>query len=494
MSIVSKIEKTRAKRIGSVSPSHKALLGQYLTPIEVARFMAMKLIQFGPQTGKVTLLDPGAGTGTLFCSFLDQAASSSEITEISVDAYEIDETIIPHLQDLSESVDWPKVTNISIIKDDFLKCATHDIQWGIEKRYTHIIMNPPYKKMNVGSLQSKLLMDIGIETVNLYSAFLATCLKLLDIGGVVTAIIPRSFCNGLYFLPFRKQILTTAEILQIHSFESRVDTFSEESVLQENIIVVLRKGSSQPPEVVLSHSKGRDLSFLLEERVSFQKIVNPKDTQKYISIPKFGDQIDETDLTLSATSQEIGIEISTGPIVDFRMKDKLVFDPGLNAVPLLYPVHFKNGSFRWPVESRKANEIVLDDKEKKKLCFAKGNYVVVKRFSSKEEKRRVWASIIRETDIPTAEFTAENHLNIIHSNRHGLDESLTLGLFVFLNSNYLDKVFRRFSGHTQVNATDLRNIRYPSVDQLQRAGKAYADNPSCPYDEILHKVVQSNGK
>jgi adenine-specific DNA-methyltransferase len=112
MSIVSKMEKTRAKRIGSVSPSHKALLGQYLTPIEVAHFMAKKLIQFGPQREKVSLLDPGAGTGTLFCSFLEQAATSNDVSEISVDAYEIDETIVPHLQDVSESVyDEPRFSD-----------------------------------------------------------------------------------------------------------------------------------------------------------------------------------------------------------------------------------------------------------------------------------------------------------------------------------------------------------------------------------------------
>jgi len=33
-----------------------------------------------------------------------------------------------------------------------------------------------------------------------------------------------------------------------------------------------------------------------------------------------------------------------------------------------------------------------------------------------------------------------------------------------------DRYFRLFSGHTQVNATDLRKMRYPSREQLIRLG------------------------
>ena len=34
----------------------------------------------------------------------------------------------------------------------------------------------------------------------------------------------------------------------------------------------------------------------------------------------------------------------------------------------------------------------------------------------------------------------------------------------------VDEQFRRFSGHTQVNATDLRLMKYPSRDILTRLG------------------------
>jgi len=65
----------------------------------------------------------------------------------------------------------------------------------------------------------------------------------------------------------------------------------------------------------------------------------------------------------------------------------------------------------------------------------------------------------------------ENHLDYFHSKGRGLPPDLARGLALFLNSSLLDRYFRLFSGHTQVNAADLRKIRYPSREQMLRLGR-----------------------
>lgn len=62
-------------------------------------------------------------------------------------------------------------------------------------------------------------------------------------------------------------------------------------------------------------------------------------------------------------------------------------------------------------------------------------------------------------------------MNYFHANGRGLERSLAVGLYVFLNSTVVDQYFRRFSGHTQVNATDLRTLTYPDRDTLQAMGR-----------------------
>ena len=91
-----------------------------------------------------------------------------------------------------------------------------------------------------------------------------------------------------------------------------------------------------------------------------------------------------------------------------------------------------------------------------------GCYVVTKRFSSKEEKKRVVAFVFDAEKLQCELVGFENHLNVFHSGKRGLDQEVAYGLSVFLNSTVVDNHFRVFSGHTQVNATDLRNMRYPS--------------------------------
>ena len=102
-----------------------------------------------------------------------------------------------------------------------------------------------------------------------------------------------------------------------------------------------------------------------------------------------------------------------------------------------------------------------------------GVYVIVRRFSAKEERRRVVAYLITPEDTKSELVGFENHWNVLHIKKSGLPLDVAKGLAVFLNSTALDNYFRVFSGHTQVNATDLRNMKYPSLDLLRKMGSGY---------------------
>ncbi len=93
-------------------------------------------------------------------------------------------------------------------------------------------------------------------------------------------------------------------------------------------------------------------------------------------------------------------------------------------------------------------------------------------------------------DVPGERVAIENHLNVFHVDGAGLDPLVAAGLVAFLNSAPADRFVRLFSGHTQINAGDLRNLRYPSLEQLRQIGAATAHRVSVgDVDTAVRDVV-----
>ncbi len=85
---------------------------------------------------------------------------------------------------------------------------------------------------------------------------------LMKRGGQLVAIIPRSFCNGPYYRPFREFLLHHAALRQMHLFGSRTMAFKDDEVLQENVIIRLERGASQG-NVIVSNSTDGGLTAIL---------------------------------------------------------------------------------------------------------------------------------------------------------------------------------------------------------------------------------------
>lgn len=356
--------------------------------------------------------------------------------------------------------------------------------------YTHVILNPPYKKIGSQSPHRLALRRVGIETVNLYSAFLALAVAQAAPGGQVVAIVPRSFCNGPYYRPFREFILERAAIRHLHLFESRSSAFKDDQVLQENLIIRLERGGAQGA-VTVSTSADDSFVDLVSHEHPFERIVFPDDAGRFIHVPTSPEHnlIDRSPV-IGSSLAGLGIKVSTGPVIDFRMREHLADMPGPDTVPLLYPAHFGGGSLTWPIpDMKKANAIRRND-DTERWLYPNAFYCVVRRFSSKEEKRRIVASVVDPAAFGDAPVVGiENHLNVFHENRHGLPEALAHGLAVYLNSTAVDEHFRRFNGHTQVNATDLRQMKYPDRAALIRLGEWAMGRRSLSQEQIDAKLA-----
>ena len=460
--------------------SRQEEFGQFLTATPVAEFMAS---MFGPLPKTVRLLDAGAGAGALTTAFVSRCCEKRDgVRAIEATLYELDGEI---LDALATTMRWCErfcsdagirfmftIHSADFIQEMSSRLAD-DLFGTLPPAFDAAIANPPYRKISTDSAERRALRSVGVETSNLYTGFIALIQRLLVPGGQLVGITPRSFCNGPYFRPFREDLLSQLELRRIHVFESRKAAFREDSVLQENIIFHAVKGRHQPREMTVSSSSGKHGDVITETIFPFAEIVHPHDAEKFIHIPSTAGHATakETMDGLSSSLASLGLTVSTGRVVDFRLKDALRKEPKRGTVPLLYPSHFNGGIVHWPkLEGRKPNAI-LDNDVTRPWLVPSGIYLLTKRFTSKEERRRLVACLF-DPDLVKAKWVGfENHLNYFHASGHGLERTLAVGLYAFLNSTVVDQYFRRFSGHTQVNATDLRTLAYPGHDTLQAMGR-----------------------
>ena len=502
-----RIDSIRVETQKSLEIERQSELGQFFSPPAVAKTMAGMFSSF---PSEVRLIDPGAGVGTLTAAFVSSALSSfSKPKSIRVTAYEIDSNLVDALRLTLEACQALCQENkiefqFKIITEDFIVSSVELLSarntlFALEQPdYNFSILNPPYKKINSESKIHRLLRSVGIETTNLYTAFFWLIMKFLPTGGELAAIIPRSFCNGAYFRPFREDLLDSFRIRQIHIYNARDKAFKEGNVLQENIIIHASKNKQGDNPVIISSSNDPEDENIQIREVSFSQLVHPDDPEKFIRIvpDRLGSDISQQINNLSTSLKDLGLSVSTGKVVDFRSRHLIKQEPDTEVIPLIYPGNLKDGSVIWPRNSGKKPAYLASAPEVENLAIPVQFYVLVKRFSSKEERRRIYAALFDPKNIPGKRVGLENHINYFHSRYSVLSIDLAKGLVAYLNSTLVDQYFRQFSGHTQVNATDLKNIKYPSEKQLLAIGKRIADEfqDQDTIDDLIEEELELNNK
>ena len=500
-SLLPTVDAFRKEASVRLDPRRRAQMGQFLTPGPIAAFMAS---MFDCKKSEVRILDPGAGTGSLGAALVVALCQRPRRpARITLTAYEIDPLLVGYLRKTLERCrvaceELGVSFQARLVGDDFLEAGENTLVGGLfvrgeEERFDCSILNPPYRKIRTESRERALLRSIGLETTNLYAGFVAVAARLLVPAGEMVAITPRSFGNGPYFEPFRRYFLREMRFRRVHVFDARDTAFADDKVLQENVVFHAVKNTETNPAVIVSASAGPGGDGLRMRTTKHEELIRPRDRHAVIHVvpEEDGESTRDRISSLEGTVSDLGLTVSTGRVVDFRARDLLRSQPGKNTVPLIYPCHIKQGFVEWPNgKTRKPNALALGPRAEE-LVVPEGHYVLTKRFSAKEERRRIVAAVYDPARVPAPQVAFENHVNYFHARGGGLPAALAKGLAAYLNSSLVDTYFRQFSGHTQVNASDLRSLPYPTRSALialgRRIGKCFPaqDELDRRVDEVL---------
>lgn len=494
-----------------VSIDHKKSLGQYFTPIEVAKLMS----QFcSVSQDKINILDPGCGVGILSCTLVEFICEKfPNIKEIHIKAFETDINVLPYTEkSFAYLGEW--LHNRGVLLTQFI-CVNDFIMHNAavlenissdEELFDVVICNPPYFKIAKNSPINIAAKSIIYGQTNIYSIFLILSVRLLKEHGQLIFITPRSFTSGSYFRLFRQILFSFVEFKNIHLFDSRRDAFGRDSVLQENIVVSCFKHTKTKEQlsfpftekkiVSISISNGvSDIDQRKEKKYEINELINFESEQQILHIPTSTKDDRAIKLFKSWTNnlKDFNIQISTGKVVAFRSLHWLKDVPDMDCVPLIWLNNVDKMLFSWPIKKfpkgKKKPQYILVENASKSILVKNLDYIFLRRFSSKDDHSKLIATPYFAKDLTDYKFIGiENHLNYIYNIKGDFGKSELLGLSVLLNSKLFDVYFRTFNGNINVSATELREIPLPDIKIIKKIGKM-VENENFTQD-LVDKIVQ----
>jgi adenine-specific DNA-methyltransferase len=470
---------TIAERCRSAaSEDTKKQWGQYFTGSAIASFMA-DLVELPPTERAIRILDPGAGTGILGIALAQRLRALG--ARVHLVAVEAEARAADHLEEALALARrrLGAAFSFEVLRVDFLDLDAPTLGSDPLAPFDIAIGNPPYFKVSPTEIR-------GGDAPNIYARFMEVAGRLLVPGGQLCFIIPRSFASGFYFQRFRRRLHAVLRLERVHIFESRRAAFKVDGVLQENLIVHYRKAPDDGGEVTISSSAGEaDLGDPVVHRVPRARIVGdvlylPLDAEDMRTMSLFAG--------FPRMLTTLGLEVSTGPVVPFRATKELVQTPSRAITyPMLWLQHVRADGITWPLGAvfRKPEHIRASAPTK--LLVPNATYVLTRRFSAKEEARRLVAAVLHRGALPGEYVGLENHLNFIHRPGGKVGEGEAVGLAALLNSRLFDAYFRISSGNTQVSATELRSLPLPEAEVITRVAATLRGG--CDADEVVEEIL-----
>lgn len=494
--------------LSAISASQRKAMGQFFTPLAVADFMASLLVV---SREHVRILDPGAGSGVLACAACEHlVAQPDRPRSIHLDAYEADPVVARALENvLAYLKEWLGDCGTTFTyrtrSEDFVAANADALRsngalWSEGAQvYDLVIANPPYFKVSKSSHYAQVAADIVHGQPNIYSIFMAASAALLEDAGRIVVICPRSFASGAYFRRFRQVFFNTVRPQRVHLFGSRRNAFDRDSILQEWLILsaVREPGwhdSADATEsaVEISSSTGTDDIHRAPRSVPIHRVLDMHSPHAYFRVPLERDDDLIVDIVDSwgESLASLGLAVSTGRVVPFRAREYLRHEPGSCSVPLLWMNNVAPMTVSWPLGNHKPEFFVDSPDSRTRLLVPNQDYLLLRRFSSKEQARRLVAAPLDEGALGHEWLGFENHLNYVYFTGSQADRVLLHGLAVLLNSSLLDRYFRILNGNTEVSATELRSMPLPEAHVLVELGRRWQpDMDSRDLDDLIEETL-----
>lgn len=478
--------------------------GQFYTGPAIVRSMLDGAGFAGPQILGRRLIDPASGAGAFLIEATRRLLAAAEADNLSPEAtcravqhaiHGLDLNALGVLlteaavalllaPTLAETADGFELEPLGLFVTDSLRrgeltdFTTEDPTVGeiksragaYEAGFDYVIANPPYAKFPTRLMTAEQLKRFSATTYghpNLYGLFLQVGVELLADGGRLAFINPKSFVSGQYFRNLRRFLIDKLDIQRFDMFGARTGLF--DGVLQEVVILHAERAAGQSKQIELREYDGApDKPAATTTRVSSSSVLlsDAFDRAFFVTADPLAHRVLERMIDGSQPLKAHGWEAITGTIVWNRVKPLICDEPDEGRLPLIWGKGIRGFKFSG-FGNRHGASAYCQLTDKTKNIVSRGDALLVKRLTAREEPRRIVACRLpAEHAASPAGYFGENHINIVRPTEGStLAIDALLGL---LNSRLFDYVFRALNGNTQVSATELEMLPIPDRPQLTK--------------------------
>lgn len=475
--------------------SLRSKLGAYYTPPPLVSRLLDIAESAGVDFSKDTVIDPACGGGAFLAPValrmlksMKQAPAEWTLQRISnnLTGIEIDPFAAWMASVLLEAALMPlcvkarrRLPNVVVVGD-----ALTNADVG---KFDLVIGNPPYGRVKLDPEQRELYARSLFGHANLYGLFTDLALRLAKEKGVIAYLTPTSFLGGRYFKSLRKLLIEDTTPVAIDFVADRNGVFDD--VLQETLLTAYRKEKSRKL-TSLSLITPQGLNSAKVAKIGKAKIPtsgapwvlprNAKDAKFIFALSKMG-----------ARLSDLGLSVSTGPLVWNRHKPQLKSMKLDGALPLVWAESIAANEFQF--SSKRKNHVpYIVVKENQPHLITKHSCALLQRTTAKEQNRRLICSVLPQEFLDDhGGAVIENHINMITTKNVDNPPISVRTISILLNTKAVDRAFRGISGSVAVSAYELNALPLPSLDDVMELEQLIESG--CTQETIENKVASYYG-
>ncbi len=442
-------------------------LSLYFTPHEIADCLFKDVII--TKKDDIKILDTSCGNGMLILKLIEKILFNYIPNEISIYAFDIDPILINNVNLILKQIDVKShgiKINLKLYCEDYLHS-------NINIEFDYIVMNPPYKKVNISDVPLNL-QGVIIGQPNLYHLFIIKALGAMNENGVLCILSPKNYLSGKYTEKLRNRLVTEYSLYKIHTFNNR-RTFFDVKITQEVCIVHIARKPIK--DVIVSYNGNKPMKLPLEKLILDSKtniIQTPRDMNDYALIFKFN----------KFPKGVIGnsIHMKTGNIVQFRVKNEFLSEEEYQhiegGVPLIVYRHINSGSLIYSKlvdKIRNKSISIYDNNSTKSLLVDNRNYVILRKNTDKKYDKLI-SCIPYIKYLKTDKLGIDNGLAYLTNYDDSLTELEVRGIQCILMSKQFDDYYRMVNSSHTLNVYEFENLHFPDMHTIRMIGMDLGKN------------------